>query len=177
MKHVLYISCTLFGLLWVRADAIADVPPDLMVCPSIEDSGDRLACFDEAMLGLTASSSDTMPEERTPEGPRTADADATEDRGLLPSWFPKVNRPNPSGDDAVEDPDSYGTKIVKIVTNNLGRYFFTTEEGFVWRQIELRRVYTPRSLPADAVILQGAMGSTRLKILSTGRSYLVERVQ
>lgn len=177
MKSVSFAICALFGLLVAPSAGFADIPENLQACPTIADPSDRLACYDAAMMALAAAPREAVSDPVSAEVQQQPRVAAEADRGFLPNWFPKVNRPEPSDKDAVEDPDSYETKIVKIVRNNIGRYYFTTEEGFVWRQVELGRIYTPRSLPTEATIRQGALGSTRMSIDSIGRTYRVERVE
>ncbi|MEO0608099.1 MAG: hypothetical protein AAFY82_07690 [Pseudomonadota bacterium] len=103
-----------------------------------------------------------------------AAATATEapiERGsLLPSWMPRLRL---GGDDAEADPDEFQTTMTRIQRNKIGRHFFTTEEGYVWRQLQIEPIRAPSSLPAEVILYQNVMGGIRLKIVETNRSYSV----
>ncbi|MAV50661.1 MAG: hypothetical protein CME93_06845 [Hyphomonadaceae bacterium] len=196
MTKTAFIPSLLIGLFLTQTTAFTQTPADFIACKSVIDPGERLACFDAAAAGLvaddlqtvpatsadnfqaapaTSGSSQTMASNAAPSntGGNAAEANG----GLLPSWFPRARNNAPSSQSAVDEPDRYVTKVVEIERNNIGRYFFTTEEGFVWRQLELRPIRVPRTLPTEVEIRQGALGSTRLKLLATGRSYSVSRVE
>lgn len=96
-------------------------------------------------------------------------------RSRLPSWIPRVTF---GGDRDVEkEPDEFATKLTRIQVNRLGRHFFTTAEGHVWRQKSPEEIRAPKTLPADVVIYQNITGGLRLKIVETNRSYPVRRVE
>lgn len=101
-----------------------------------------------------------------------AAATATEapiERGsLLPSWMPRLRL---GGEDADKDPDEYRTMMTRIQRNKIGRHFFTTEDGYVWRQIEVEPIRAPKRLPAEVIMYQNMMGGIRMKIVETNRSY------
>ena len=186
MKKTPLIPGLAIGLFLAQTAAQAQTPADFIACTSISDSVERLSCFDTAAAGLVdnvfeaaATAPEVGQQTTSAEAPSTAAESnmAAARGGVLPSWFPRVSRSARSEQEAVDEPDSYVTKVVEIERNNIGRYFFTTEEGFVWRQLEIRRIRVPQSLPTDVEIRQGAMGSTRLKLLETGRSYTVRRVE
>ena len=103
-----------------------------------------------------------------PEGPPR--------RRLLPSWVPTVSLSIGSGD-SVEEPDFFETEVTRIQRNKLGRHFFTTADGQVWRQIQIEAIRAPGALPAKATIRQTLSGSIRLEIEDNGRSYPVNRVE
>ncbi len=97
-------------------------------------------------------------------------------RRLLPSWVPTVSLSLGNGD-AVEEPDFFETEVTRIQRNKLGRHFFTTADGQVWRQIQIKEIRAPKALPAEATIRQTLSGSIRLEIEDNGRSYAVNRVE
>lgn len=93
----------------------------------------------------------------------------------LPSWLPRITF---GSDREVEkEPDEFQTQITRIQRNNLGRHFFTTTEGHVWRQRQIEEIRAPSTLPADAILYQNVTGGVRIKILETNRSYNVNRVE
>ena len=106
----------------------------------------------------------------------SAASDAEEaPKSRLPSWIPRVTF---GGDRDVEkEPDEFETQLTRIQVNRLGRYFFTTAEGHVWRQKSPEEIRAPKKLPADVVIYQNITGGLRLKIVETNRSYAVRRVE
>ena len=123
----------------------------------------------EATAPVQMATAETAPETaEQPEGPPR--------RRLLPSWVPTVSL-SIGGGDAVEEPDYFETEVTRIQRNKLGRHFFTTSDGQVWRQIQIEEIRAPKSLPADATIRQTLSGSIRLEIEDNGRSYPVNRVE
>lgn len=104
-----------------------------------------------------------------------APADAPEPRSSLPAWIPRIT----FGDnrEAEKEPDEFATTLTRIQKNRLGRHFFTTAEGHVWRQIQIEDVRAPKTLPADVILSQNIMGGLRIKIVDTDRSYGVLRVE
>jgi len=116
----------------------------------------------EAPAPIQQASADTVAEPDIPE--RT-----------LPSWMPRITF---GGDRDVEkEPDEFRTKITRIQVNKLGRHFFTTEEGHVWRQKRIRGIRAPKTLPAEVVLYQNITGGLQLKIVETNRIYPVSRVE
>lgn len=108
-----------------------------------------------------------------------ADASTTPDenvpRSSLPSWIPRITF---GGDRDVEkEPDEYETTITRIQVNRLGRHFFTTAEGHVWKQKKIEEIRAPKSLPAEAILYQNITGGILIKIRETNRSYRVDRVE
>jgi hypothetical protein len=96
-------------------------------------------------------------------------------RSRLPSWIPRITF---GSDREVEkEPDEFKTTLTRIQRNKLGRHFFTTAEGHVWRQIQIEEVRAPKSLPAEVILSQNIMGGLRIKIVESNRSYGVLRVE
>ncbi|MEO1137764.1 MAG: hypothetical protein AAFW68_14370, partial [Pseudomonadota bacterium] len=102
---------------------------------------------------------------------------ATEAEGpesRLPSWIPRIS----FGDRDVEkEPDEFRTTITRIQRNKIGRHFFTTAEGQVWRQKDVGAIRAPKTLPAEVVLSQNIAGGIRLRIVETNRIYNVGRVE
>ena len=93
----------------------------------------------------------------------------------LPGWIPRVTFGNSR--DVEKEPDEYQTTLTRIQRNKLGRHFFTTAEGHVWRQKRPEEIRAPKNLPADIILYQNITGGLRVKILETNRSYAVQRVE
>jgi|GEM_PF-2111073 len=105
-------------------------------------------------------------------------ADSSDDLGrgsILPSWIPRVSFGR--GDDVEKEPDEFATQLTRIQRNNLGRHFFTTAEGHVWRQIGIEKIKAPKSLPADVILKQNLLGGIEIEIVETNRSYSVARIE
>lgn len=101
----------------------------------------------------------------TPEAPRAS----------LPGWIPRVTFG--SNRDVEKEPDEYRTTITRIQRNKLGRHFFTTAEGHVWKQKRIAEIRAPKTLPAEVILYQNITGGIRVRILETDRSYGVQRVE
>mgnify|MGYP001799778924 FL=1 len=118
-----------------------------------------------------ASATAAAPEAAT-EAPTEADGPTG---SRLPSWIPRITF---GGDRDVEkEPDEFRTTITRIQRNNLGRHFFTTAEGQVWRQTDIGDIRAPKTLPAEVILSQNIMGGIRLKIVGINRLYSVTRVE
>lgn len=105
----------------------------------------------------------------------TEATEAPSNGSLLPSWIPRVSFG--SGKDAEKEPDEFSTQLTRIQRNNLGRHFFTTSEGHVWRQIGIEKIKAPKSLPADVILYQNVLGGIQIKIIETDRAYPVARIE
>ncbi len=181
----------------------------VVACQTVEDTTERLACFEIAAQQLSvaleapapqivpapaavapgsASDGATAPIQQaavSAPGPSAAPApvqqasnataDGPDGGSILPSWIPRVTFG--SRDDADKEPDEFATQLTRIQRNNLGRHFFTTAEGHVWKQIGIEEIKAPKSLPADVVLHQNVLGGIRIKILETDRSYGVARIE
>lgn len=93
----------------------------------------------------------------------------------LPGWIPRITFGNSR--DVEKEPDEFQTTLTRIQRNKLGRHFFTTAEGHVWRQKRPEEIRAPKNLPADVILYQNITGGLRFKILETNRSYAVQRVE
>lgn len=183
----------------------------VVACQDVEDSLERLACFETAASELSAvlslpepqvaSSAETIqpsapvaPAEQTvvaetvaPSAPGVAvtsdtpvqQASATTEpqapRATLPSWIPRVTFGRDR--DVEREPDEYRTQITRIQVNNIGRHFFTTADGHVWKQSQPGKIRAPKTLPAEVILSQNVMGGLQIKIEETSRVYSVQRVE
>lgn len=210
--------CALVALgasLTMSAQDMRSASEKVVACQTVEDSLERLACFESAATELSTFLAAPAPVERAaakPEAPiipaapvesvqqasvavepsvEPAPTDAaqapiqqaavaTEEtrdvpRSRLPSWIPRITF---GSDREVEkEPDEFRTTLTRIQRNKLGRHFFTTAEGHVWRQIQIEEIRAPKSLPTEVILSQNIMGGLRIKIVESNRSYGVLRVE
>ncbi len=155
--------------------------PEIVAAPTVTAPAPTAEATQQA--AITAPAPTTVPAATTPPAPATeiqqASADTVADpeipRSRLPSWIPRVtfNRDR----DVEKEPDEFQTTLTRIQRNRLGRHFFTTQEGHVWRQKSPEEIRAPKALPADVVLYQNITGGLRLKILETNRSYPVTRIE
>lgn len=184
----------------VFAQDLRSASENVVACQSVEDTAERLACFEAAAQQLStalavpppqivqaptatsstaavsapvqqAATSTTAPVQQA----SNETAQAPGNGSILPSWIPRVSFGNRG--DVEKEPDEFETTLTRIQRNNLGRHFFTTAEGHVWRQIEIADIKPPRALPAEVVLHQNILGGIQIKILETDRSYGVARIQ
>lgn len=196
----------------VYAQDLRSASEGVVACQSVEDTAERLACFEAAAQQLSTALA--LPQPQIVQAPTAASAtgavtapiqQATTSttttaaapvqmasaetapsaespptgppkRRLLPSWVPTVSL-SIGGGDSVEEPDFFDTEITRIQRNKIGRHFFTTSDGQVWRQIQIEKIRAPATLPANATLRQTLSGSIRLEIEENGRSYPVNRVE
>jgi len=165
---------------------------NVVACQSVEDALARLDCFERAATDLSVLLSAPVPEvvaapaiasPAVPAAPtETAIAATTEaapeetiKQSSLPSWIPRITFG--SDRDVEKEPDEYQTKLTRIQVNRIGRHFFTTSDGQVWRQTNITKIRAPKTLPANITLSQGVMGGIRMKIEETNRIYAVARVE
>jgi len=165
---------------------------NVVACQSVEDALERLDCFEKAaadlsvLLSAPASEVVAAPAIASPAVPavptETAMAPTTETapeetikQSSLPSWIPRITFG--SDRDVEKEPDEYQTKLTRIQVNRIGRHFFTTSDGQVWRQTNIADIRAPKTLPADITLSQSIMGGIRLKIEETNRIYAVARAE
>ncbi|MEO1553720.1 MAG: hypothetical protein AAFR82_07255 [Pseudomonadota bacterium] len=120
----------------------------------------------------TATTNEPMPVQMASATETATETDVPESR--LPSWIPRISFGNR---DVEKEPDEFRTTITRIQRNKIGRHFFTTAEGQVWRQRQIGEIRAPKTLPAEAVLSQNITGGIRLKIVETNRTYNVGRVE
>ena len=185
------------------ADDLRSAATKVSDCRSIEDDAARLTCLDAAALALSlALDADAVvapapapaPVAEAPKEPKWArapkpkkekakqaavaapapvDEAIPEKERNVPIWA-RVFGPG----DEEEVIDVYEVTVTRITRNNLGRHFFYTSEGQVWRQTVVEPVKAPKSLPADVVIENKMMGAPSLKFVDGPRGgYRVRRVE
>lgn len=159
----------------------------VVACQAIATPMEKLACFEAAATNLSTALeapvavAEAAPTPAPAEAVKVASTDTAEPefkrRRLLPSWVPTVSLGGGGDKDREKEPDFYETEVDRIVRNKLGRHFFSTSDGVVWRQIRIEKIRAPKSLPAKATIKQTLSGSIRIEIEGTDRSYAVYRVE
>ena len=159
----------------------------VVACQAIATPMEKLACFEAAATNLSAALevpvavAEVAPAPTPAEAVKVASTEAAEEefkrRRLLPSWVPTVSLGGGGDKDREKEPDFYETEVDRIVRNKLGRHFFSTSDGVVWRQIRIEEIRAPKALPAKATIKQTLSGSIRIEIEGTNRSYAVYRVE
>ncbi len=120
---------------------------------------------------VPAAAADAPVQQASVDTPAQPDAP----RSSLPSWIPRVSFGERR--DVEREPDQFETTLTRIQRNNLGRHFFTTAEGHVWKQKGLDKIRAPSALPTDVILDKNIMGGITIKILETKESYPVTRVE
>ncbi len=206
MKMLGKVAVSAMGIVAVIGSAAAQdmrtASENVVACQSVEEASARLDCFEKAAADLSAVLAAPAPEMAAAPEPVTAgdpvqqaavpasaaatDAPAAVQQAStsttenipsssLPSWIPRITFG--SGRDVEKEPDEFETKLTRIQANRIGRHFFTTADGHVWRQKKPEEIRAPKKLPADIILYQNITGGIRLKIVETNRSYAVQRVE
>ena len=185
-----------------KADDLRAAASKVSDCRLIEDDAARLVCLDAAALALSlaldagAVAAPATPEPapapvaEAPKEPKWAQAPEPKNKPVkkaavapdneietdaeksVPFWA-RVFTPGDDDEEAV-----YKVTITRITRNNLGRHFFYTSEGQVWRQTVVEPVKPPKSLPAEAKIAQEMMGAPSLRFEAGPKGdYRVRRIE
>lgn len=200
MKMLGKVTVSAMGIVAVIGSAAAQdmrtASENVVACQSVEEASARLDCFEKAATDLSAVLAAPAPEmaaapvpaqqaavpataaaTAAPAAVQQASTSTTENipSSSLPSWIPRITFG--SGRDVEKEPDEFETKLTRIQANRIGRHFFTTADGHVWRQKKPEEIRAPKKLPADIILYQNITGGIRLKIVETNRSYAVQRVE
>lgn len=200
MKMLGKVAVSAMGIVAVIGSAAAQdmrtASENVVACQSVEEASARLDCFEKAAADLSAALAAPAPEmaaasvpaqqaavpataaaTAAPAAVQQASTSTTENipSSSLPSWIPRITFG--SGRDVEKEPDEFETKLTRIQANRIGRHFFTTADGHVWRQKKPEEIRAPKKLPADIILYQNITGGIRLKIVETNRSYAVQRVE
>lgn len=182
-----------------NADDLKKAANDLTQCRNLSDSEVRLACFDAAVDKLadaleraalpdhdsavrrspsveeeTASPTTGESKSTREDSPRPQKEQANESDSALPGW---AAAPSKSESSDRDDPDSFEATIVRITRNNVGRHWFYTEDGAVWKQTQIEEIRPPKSLPAIAEFKEKLTGNPVIKFDVSNRAYRVRRVK
>lgn len=200
MKMLGKVAVSAMGIVAVIGSAAAQdmrtASENVVACQNVEEASARLDCFEKAAADLSAVLAAPAPEmaaapepaqqaavpasaaaTAAPAAVQQASTSTTENipSSSLPSWIPRITFG--SGRDVEKEPDEFETKLTRIQANRIGRHFFTTADGHVWRQKKPEEIRAPKKLPADIILYQNITGGIRLKIVETNRSYAVQRVE
>ena len=183
-----------------QAEDLESASKALVECQKIKEATERFACLESATAEISralneaeaesanqnaatptdaeiAVASSAIPQPAAPEAVDQTDAADQEfgNRRLLPSWIPTISIGRPDAQD--KEPDRFDITVTRIQRNKIGRHFFTTSDGQVWRQIQIDEIRAPKSLPAPAQLKRTPSGAIRIEVNGTGRSYNVNRIE
>lgn len=145
----------------------------LLDCQAIEDETARLTCFDERARAASSIDFDAAPAAPQPAAATEAEKKAEAREARVPIWARLV--PN-RREEKAEAPNQFTVSITKIIKSKSGLYFYQSEDGLAWRQIEAERTFVPKSLPAVATIKKASFGSQFLSFEGR-RSTRVTRIE
>lgn len=162
----------------------------LLACQSIERDAARLDCFDgraatAASTPTQAAAIPVIPAPVTTPAPTRervvaaaptpapaseptseARAEEREEReARLPFW---ARLQGNSREEEKREPKEITVTITNVVESSSGRLYFQSEDGLVWRQIEVERFNVPRDLPAQATIKRASFGTQWLSFERRG---------
>lgn len=168
------LACFEAAALELSVALAAPIPPvaSAATAPGVQAAAPSEAQVTQSVSTPTASAAAAAPIQQASTD-TSAETDAPQ--SSLPSWIPRITFG--SDRDVEKEPDEFETKLTRIQVNKIGRHFFTTAEGHVWKQKSPEDIRAPSTLPADVVIYQNITGGLRLKIVETNRSYPVRRVE
>ncbi len=177
----------------VRADAI----DDLRDCAQIQSSGERLGCYDAAMVQIETqglSMADVAAAQSSNvAGPNTSQSSSAETfgserrGGLLGFGLPFLGKKDTSVEtfgetgQATRSPEGQITEISIAITefryDGYGRLIVTLENGQVWRQTDGEKVRVSKRKQNFAAITAARMGGYLLRVNGKGVSARVVRVE
>ena len=134
-------------------------------CRSIEQDPVRLVCYDTVSDGGIF----TLKERRKAVAEQFGKADVRKEK---PEKSAKVQ----DDTDEQEDADSLEVEVVAVKKSKLGRLFFYTGDGQVWRQ--LGSEFIPKeATPYKAILKKGPIGSYSLVSVKLPKAVKVKRVK
>jgi hypothetical protein len=170
MRRVLLALVLTFPAGSVFADAAHDALAEITKCADIQDSAERLKCFDAAMPRARGALAVPVPEAATKSG--------------FLEWF-GFSRPQPTTkneDFGKSPPETVPGEINEIAANVLefartprGKSVFILENGQVWRQLDSDGTVLadpPQGKTMKVLIERGVFGSYNLTI--EGRNGLIK---
>ncbi len=164
----------------------AALPSALISCAAIAVDADRLACYDRAVIGLSAEAR-AISEHRAAATARLAaekaraDALAAEERAKTEAEAKRANfgsegLPAPIRPSDPEAIDEIETTLTEVLVNRAGQNTYLLGNGQLWRQIDGDITYNIR--PGEGVrIVRASMGSYRLQFLRAKRFVNVRRLR
>lgn len=161
-------------ILSAPAPQAAPAPVAVQPAAPTEQASTTVAPAAPAPVTTTAATA-TAPPAQQQAAATTTEAESNVPKSSLPAWIPRVTFG--SNRDVEKEPDEYRTTITRIQRNRIGRHFFTTAEGHVWKQKKIEEIRAPKTIPAEAILSQNVTGGILIKIVGTNRSYRVDRVE
>ena len=166
------IGLAILGLAMTVPAAAQDMPKtatpklfdDVLRCRSIQDSAQRLACYDRGVAALeTAQKSNEL---------YVADKAAMKEarRGLFGFSLPKLKI---FGDEDLGDLDELDTTIAAVSTGQRG-YVITLPDGARWMQTDKR--YMDRPKVGAKITIKKAMFGSYMASINNKAGFRVERV-
>jgi len=171
------------------AQDVRSASEGVVACQSLTDPMEKLACYEAAAAQVeqalaepaqapvaappapaeTAAVATVAPAASEPQPVQVASAapaeeapETAEKRRILPSWIPSVSLNFGSGEDRVKEPNEFTVSVTRIQRNRVGRHFFTTSDGHVWKQVEAEDIVALTKLPAGAEIRKAFAGAIRI---------------
>lgn len=145
----------------------------LLECQAIEQQDERLTCFDER---AEEASSDAPRPARVASAPVVAEPTVAPAPDTQEQSVPFWARITPRRSGRADTPSEFTVTITNVVTSRAGRYYFQSEEGLIWRQVEIERMFVPDDLPAEATVKRATFGTQWLSF-NGRRSTRVRRYQ
>ncbi|MEZ5946362.1 MAG: hypothetical protein R3C13_01725 [Hyphomonas sp.] len=143
-------------------ESLTDVGSEVVACRAIEADDARLACYDAAAATLSDTLETAAAEAPEAESVEVADNDM---EAKLPFWAriapgadkKQVNREKK--EKVNTQPEEMEVVIISVFQNNAGRYFFKTDDGQLWQQVEIEKIKEPKQLPAKGRIWKSVYGA------------------
>jgi len=158
----------------------------LRQCAKIDHDRQRLSCYDQVLRPRKVDTPD--------EGPTATEVwEATKPEATIkspPAYIPSESPPTtPLPKEELVDGDNFGldrrrgnnatarsVTIKEIGRNRDGKTLFRTEDDHVWVRTDTRNI-AYGTLPFEAVISVGRMGSFYMKLMSSGIAVKVRRLK
>ncbi|WDI33201.1 hypothetical protein PUV54_08325 [Hyphococcus flavus] len=147
---------------------------NLLECRSIADDARRLACFDQAVVGLSDVTADAQ--SKPESNISVAEALSPEEkfgREDLPETKEQIQERRE------KELRQLTAKVAEIAENRRGKYVFILENGQVWRQLssDTNKLLLPNDEEVSVEIKRRFLGAHSLSLVDDNRSVRVERIK
>lgn len=176
---ILVFGLTQFFMSPLIADELINIT-DVKGCQGIKGDAERLACFDTVVRGGIFNEQQLKQVQveqfgsrnlRKPEEAETVDAKAPQEEAAAETESAPESAPLAGAKISI---DEIHVTVVRMAKDNMGKHYFQTSDGQVWKQQEASS--WGLTVPFDAKIEKGLMGSFFL-INEGGKSTRVKRVK